>query len=400
MDGTTHRELSGSHEAVLAGAHGVDGVRDLAIDPSPLVLDAIAGLAPAWVGTGLRLIRTKYKPGRKLTATYVLPGVPERHVAVIWTNDAVRVLVSPHDPAMPRVAALHDPEHLAVLLGFTGEVETLRFRPGQRHVLRVTAPDRTAYVKVDKDDSGSRSVPLARVLGPRVAELAPGALLAEPIGWSEADRAGLWLGSPGRPLRGVLGAPEASGLLRHLGAAVRVLHDTPTDVLPHDARNRDAAAEIAATVRAGEHVVALLPDLEPALRSAVADVAAGLAELPVESSRVCHGDLKSDNVLAHEGTVRLLDLDRVGLADPALDLAKLVADLHWWDADHADGLVAAFRDGYGACEPARWDRAALLTRLFQLKLTARRCAVHDPSWESDVRARVGAAALVPAGGPR
>ena len=30
---------------------------------------------------------------------------------------------------------------------------------------------------------------------------------------------------------------------------------------------------------------------------------------------------------------------------------------------------------------ARWERAALLSRLFQLKLTARRCAVHDPSWE-------------------
>jgi aminoglycoside phosphotransferase (APT) family kinase protein len=116
---------------------------------------------------------------------------------------------------------------------------------------------------------------------------------------------------------------------------------------------------------------------------------------------LAHGDLKSDNVLAHEGTVRLLDLDRSGPAEPALDLAKLVADLHWWvDDATADTLVAAFRDGYGPTDSARWERADLLARLFRLKLTARRCAVHDPAWESEVRHRVDTAAPVTAGGAR
>ncbi len=375
-----------------------DGVRRLAVHPTPDVLDQIAALVPEWDGSDLTLIRTKYKPSRNLTATYELPGEPARHVAVIWTNDGVQVFASPHDPAMPHVAALHDPAHLAGLLGFGDRVETLRYRPGQRHVLRVTAPGRTAYVKVDKDDSGARAVPFATTLGPRVADLCPGALLAEPIGWSAPNRAGLWLGSPGESLRTVLSTAQTAALVRLVGAAVRVLHETPLD-LPGPGQSsplpRDVEAEVASTVRAGEHIVALLPDVGADFTSTVADVAERLAQLPTEPARFTHGDLKSDNVLAHDGTVRLLDLDRSGLADPALDLAKFVSDLHWWQGAGADSLVAAFRDGYGDGDPARWERAAHLTRLFQLKLTARRCAVHDPAWESDVRARV-AASPVPA----
>lgn len=398
MQPTAHHEISAA--ATLAGIQGVDGVRQLALRPPAGVLEPIRSLIPQVDHSGLELIRTKFKPGRKLTATYVLPGDPERHVTVIWTNDDVQVFASPHDPAMPHVAALHDRAHLAGLLGFADRVETLRFRPGQRHVLRVTGTERTAFVKVDKDDSGARAVPLAQSLGPRLADERPGAFLAEPIGWSAADHAGLWLGSPGEPLRTVLDDPRAAQLVRLVGAAVRVLHDTPLDLVPA-APARDVDAELASIVRAAEHIAALLPDVGSDVTTIAADVTERLSQLPTEPARFAHGDLKSDNVLAHEGTVRLLDLDRSGLADPALDLAKFVADLHWWhEGPAADALVAAFRAGYGECDPNRWDRADLLVRLFQLKLTARRCAVHDPAWESDVRARIAAASLVPARGAR
>ena len=45
-----------------------DGVRRLAVHPTPDVLDQIAALVPEWDGSDLTLIRTKYKPGRKLSA--------------------------------------------------------------------------------------------------------------------------------------------------------------------------------------------------------------------------------------------------------------------------------------------------------------------------------------------
>jgi len=392
--------ISHEHRTILAGAQGAEGVRRLALDPGPAVRDLVAGLVPGWDGGALPLLRTKYKPSRKLTATYVLPGDPERHVAVIWTNDDVQAFASPVDPLLPHAAALHDPAHLAGLVGPVDRVETLRYRPGQRHVLRVTGDRGTSYVKVDKHDSGARSVPLAETLGPRVADRVPGAFLAEPIGWAAGDRAGLWRGAPGTSLRDLLEDPAvAAPLLRLVGTAVRVLHDTPVEDLPVDGRVRGVDAEVRSTTSAAEHVVALLPDAGADARAIVADATARLDHLPAEPATVGHGDLKVDNVLAHEGSVRLLDLDRCGPADPALDLAKLTADLHWWSAE-ADALVAAFREGYGPSDPLRWERAAAFTPLLHLKLTARRCAVHDPAWESDVRARLRAAAPVPAGGAR
>ena len=47
--------------------------------------------------------------------------------------------------------------------------------------------------------------------------------------------------------------------------------------------------------------------------------------------------------------MRILDLDRVCLGDPALDLGKFLADLRWWSGDdqRAGQLTEAFRAGYG-----------------------------------------------------
>jgi aminoglycoside phosphotransferase (APT) family kinase protein len=404
-----HREFStpGLLEETLAGTHGVEALRAMALNPLRHgVRELLAEQAPWWDGSTPRLIRTKYKPSRKLSAYYELsPGDPARHAAVAWTNESVQVLVSPDDPAMPQLAGLHDDAHLTDLLGFTGRIDTIRYRPAQRHVLRVSAPDRAVYVKIDKDDSGARAVPVAQALASRMAIECPGAGLAEPIGYSAADRAGLWRSSPGEPLWQRLGDPGHAERLTHLlGRAVRVLHDTPTDLLPpstDEEKPRDVKAEVASTIRAGEHIGTLVPQLGSDFLTIVGAVVDGLAHVPTEAPTFTHGDLKSDNVLASEGQVRLLDLDRCGPADPALDLAKFAADLHWWcapDSDRARALSESFRAGYGECDPSRWHRAALLTRLFDLKLTARRCAVHYPAWDSHVRARVAAAAPVLARG--
>lgn len=403
-----HRDTRPSDllEETLAGVHGVEAVRRVVLDPRQHgAREVLADVVPNWDGSSPRLIRTKYKPSRKLTATYALTSDdPARHLTVIWTNGSVRALVSPDDPDMPQLAGLHDRAHLAELLGFAGRIDTIRYRPGQRHVLRVSAPDRAAYVKIDRDDSGARAVPVAQVLQPRLAARCPRAHVVEPIGFSAADRAGLWHGAPGEPLwqRFTGGVSAAAGMTHLVGRAIRVLHDTPLDALPAlDTPARDAEAEIAATARAGEHIVALLPEVGADFLALVEDVADELGRIPTEAPTFTHGDVKSDNVLAFGEQVRLLDLDRCGPADPALDLAKLIADLRWWSGDGGDlsrTLTSAFRDGYGDCDEARWERATHLSQLFQLKLAARRCAVHDPAWVTDVRARVSSAAPVLAGG--
>ena len=177
MGRLVHRDTPPSDllEETLAGVHGVGAVRRFALDPRQHgAREVLADVVPDWRGSSPRLIRTKYKPSRKLTATYALTSDdPARHLTVIWTNDSVRALVSPDDPDMPQLAGLHDRAHLADLLGFDGRIDTVRYRPGQRHVLRVSAPDRAAYVKIDRDDSGSRAVGVVPVLESRLPPDAP-----------------------------------------------------------------------------------------------------------------------------------------------------------------------------------------------------------------------------------
>ena len=108
-----------------------------------------------------------------------------------------------------------------------------------------------------------------------------------------------------------------------------------------------------------------------------------------------HIDTKCDNVVTDGRTICLLDLDRMGWGDPALDLGKLLADLRWWSAQagrDATPLVAALVAGYGPCDATRWSRARLLAVLFRLKLTARRTPLHKADWTARVRREIGAAA--------
>jgi Ser/Thr protein kinase RdoA (MazF antagonist) len=150
----------------------------------------------------------------------------------------------------------------------------------------------------------------------------------------------------------------------------------------------NARAELASTVRAGEHIAALLPAAGAEYRTLSDEVLDQLDRMPPEAPSMVHGDAKSDNVVAHADRICLLDLDRCGSADPALDLGKLLADLGWWSRElavDARPLFAALVAGYGACDPARWKRARLLAVLFSLKLAARRHPVHGVGWEVLVR---------------
>jgi hypothetical protein len=49
------------------------------------------------------------------------------------------------------------------------------------------------------------------------------------------------------------------------------------------------------------------------------------------------------------------------------------------------------RPGHGPCDPARWSRAELWAVFFDLKIAARRCALHEPHWAAQVTGRVQAA---------
>jgi aminoglycoside phosphotransferase (APT) family kinase protein len=413
-------------EEVLSGRLGAGAVRRVALEPYRF------GLAPLLDGTGngpgpLRLVRSKYKPSR-LSGWYILTpgdGGAPRRLAVTWSADGgVALRVYPDDPSMPQLARLSSPDHVAGMLRrldgvrddprWRPEVQPVRYRPGQRHVLRVRCgPDgRGYYLKTDRDANGGVAVEAARVVGALLADRCPAVRVAEAVGTVDEDRTAVWREAEGSPLshRLVSRAPTSEAPLRLLGRALRELHDgdlaMPWAVAPGpaDPRRRNPASEVAVTLRAGAHIAALLPTLGARYRELAQEAGECLELMPGEPAGLVHGDAKCDNVLVvGDARLRVLDLDRCARADPALDLGKLLADLRWWCPDdrRAARWSEALAQGYGADPPQRWARARAWAALLQLRNAARRCAVHDPAWTQQVCARVaGAAAALHAGGDR
>ena len=440
---------------MLSGRLGADGVREWVDNPMHHGLtDLLDQCVPVRAQLAeTELLRTKYKPGRKLTAYYRLRvGAEVRPVALSWsaeppadsidaadlqdraaprrlvapferlsarTDDGrTRLLIAPVDPQMPQLMRLNDRSHVSRLLEKlsaepdllvdTARIKAVRYRPGQRHVLQVSTglghEGGAAFIKIDRDNHAARAVQFAQRVGPLLAERSPSTTVVTPLGYAVEDQAAIWRGIAGTTVSQEVSDPRrAAPLLFLIGRAVRVLHD-----LDHRATTGDstaeawsaphlARAELTSTLGAGQHLTALMPTAGERYRRLATELVERLEEVPAEDPRLGHGDLKCDNILAAGDRIFLLDLDRTGLADPAMDLGKLLADLRWWGHHHGvdvAALAGAFLDGYGLCDPARLSRARLIAVLFHLKFAARRIPVHAPDWAAEVTRQVGEAAAL------
>lgn len=430
-------------DEILAGRLGAEPVRRLLFRPADLVPgELLRGCLPSASPARWRLLRSKLKPGRKLSAWYELmaPGAGSpRRVAVTWQagpaapppaevlrslgaqasgrglaapftrlwagspDHRVHLLLAPLDPAFPHLVRFYDPAYAAGLLdGVLGGAGTsgafgvwpVRYRPGQRHVLRYTAnagPGRTVFAKIYRDATAARTRALAGRLAEPVAS-GSAARIASPLPASPDQRAGLWLHVPGRPLWQVLrDDPGALRMAAVAGAALRAIHDIDPGPV---AAERGAADEVAAAARACAHITALLPALGARLSRLLDGVGERVQALPAEAPALTHGDAKCDNLLVDRDRLTLLDLDRCGYADPALDIGKLLADLRWWCVRNeldTEAVQALFLTGYGACDRPRLARARAYEVLFQVTMAGRRLGVHDPAWVHQVGEALGRA---------
>lgn len=394
----------------------------------------------------LHLVRAKLKPGRKLTAEYavVLPAAGlERRIWVAWVAPGVRppgpapaaeaearrrgvlapfvsswaasddgrmtVSVAPVDAAFPQLVRLYDRTHVAALLRSvrglravaTDEVavHAVRYRPGQRHVVRVdlAARDRAFFAKVYRDDTGRRTVAAAaRAASAFAAAGARGRGLGAATGTYVPDeQVALWDEVRGTALSALLPSTDSVALsaVRSVGVALRVLHDSASaDGLP---ACPDAAAQAGETLRTAQVVEAFAPAAGALVRTTVAAALDRLSALPTEPATFTHGDAKCDNLVVGRTHLHLLDFDRAGRGDPAADVGKFLADLRWsapGDQRSARLLQDAFLDGYGPASPARLARARVYDTLLQLRLAARRSPIQEPDWADQVSAAVGVAA--------
>jgi len=346
------------------------------------------GLRPT--DTGWRAHRVAWKPDRRLRAFADVPtelgAVP---VAMRWElerradPDAAGLAVEhwPHDRAWPHLAEVVDRPALAEILrehGHRGRsdpvVEVLRYRPRQRHVVRVGADGTEVYVKIGAAGTGARSAAAAMALAR--ACRAAGAPAAEPGWWS--DRLGtVAAAAVAGTVRSPACPPGADDLahLARIGRFLRALHEQP--VAPEAGPADDAAEEARLIRRAWEHVCRLSPALEPLLAEVLeqAVTAAGRPGRRV----LLHGDLKLEHLLDTGTGLAIIDLDSVVAGDPHRDLGRLVAST-WWATGTGSIAVAqrALLGGYG--HGAALDEAVLggWTALALLKQAARRVPVLEP----------------------
>lgn len=425
-------------------------------------------LAPSAEMGPCRLTRVKFKPGRKLSAWYDLKlgdgPSPTRAVAVTWqvpdpsgttpvsepdgddpagaleqeigergllapfdhvsTSVAaigMRLQVTPLDLAYPRLPALSDAVYVSQLLGqldlgfgarigahksreSSVVVRTIRFRPGQRHVLcyspRSGHRHQAIYAKLRRGgQTTGPEVLVATAVADILAAHGDGLRALRPVADVGDDRVLLYRYVPGVPLTRLLARdPDGAGssaIGQHLaqgGRIIRLLHDEGS-AMPGTLSAPKPSQQLVATRRASEHIDRLLPGAGQAIGQLLARAGELLEGLPTEKSTFCHGDFKADHLLVGTKTITLIDFDSCVWADPALDLGKFLADLRYGFHCRNDPHIAAaqerFLAGYGMDEGSPLlARAKVYEAVLLVKLAARRVRVDHRYWPTRTAALV------------
>jgi hypothetical protein len=428
----------------LWGTGGLAGVQWMLLDeqPNDVLRQALAALLPAAAMLGARrLHRAKYKPGRYLTTYYEVSVADpatgheyKRQVEANWMpagaadkrgdlaamramqTEAVerglaapfqelmaevpiwglRAQIAPLDARFPQLVRASDPVYVREMLaaigaahnGDTFEVTAIRYRPGQRHVLRYDRPGdagATVFAKIYNNDKGARIFNLVTRAADWLATQSGALTIVRPQAYIERDGVVLYPLVSGVPLSELLRAPgdESERQLRAAGAALDVLHQMPLDQV--ELQPHTFAKEVKSIASAAEYVHPLLPETGARI-AAILDRARALHErLPQEPPSFAYGDFKADHLWSTPNGLTLIDFDTCYLFDPAIDLGKFLADLHYWyDCYNLSGVEAAreqFLAGYGpSATTDRLLRAQLYETLVLLKTTVRRVKLFECDW--------------------
>jgi len=273
------------------------------------------------------------------------------------------------------------------------EIRTVRYRPFQGMTLRydVDAVDRGSsreihrrfYAKTYRGDEGCQTYDLLGRLAPLWRNDAERLLPPRAAGYFEQTRTLVVEGASGMPVDALLaaGADPMDIGARCADALLRLHRSTiPTRPVFRPSAMLERAAQ------ASEFLAWALPSARAASDEVLAAIA-GCAE----PTAVCpsHLDLKPDHVFLDGPRATFIDLDTLGLADPALDVAALFARLEALAETvpsagrAADAFLAAYFGDAPAERRAGFDVAHAYT-LLQLALFELR---HQrPQWPQRVTA--------------
>jgi aminoglycoside phosphotransferase (APT) family kinase protein len=190
---------------------------------------------------------------------------------------------------------------------------------------------------------------------------------------------------PGTPLTQLLRAPspETGRILREVGTALATLHRIPNDLV--ELQPHTFAKEIKSIASASEYVLPLLPATGSRIRAILDRASALHVRLPQEPPSLAYGDLKADHLWVGPEGLMLIDFDTCYLFDPAIDLGKFLADLHYWyDGYGQTGVEEAREQFLAGYDPRASDERLLRALLYEavvlIKTTVRRVRLFDYDW--------------------
>lgn len=456
-------------ENILSGKAGVSGIQQLLNGQSSRHLlrsEAQRMLREGYNAGPFHLTRAKFKPERKLLAYFTFPAHNPAgqashsvHLAVSWqknldgTNHAddwsqlqeeanrsglmpvqrelwrdipdqgIKLQVWPLDPKFPHLVRLGNPSYVAGMLASLGiahdlkqmpVITPIRYRPGERHVLRyeIYAPDTAAergrrlYAKLYSNaQDAARAFGVANRVVDWLAANNYGLQGIRPEAMSQEDGVIFYPYAPGIPLSHQFNRSRrwVAAQLQIIGRALAALHNGP-DTLQSDLKQNNFSKEVKVVKRASEHIQVLLPETYEKILEVVDGAEEYYSGLPQEKPTFTHADFKSDHLLTTPQGLTLIDFDTCTLTDPALDIGKFLADLEWWftlkGISGVEEAQAELLKGYlGEGESNhtvddRLARARLFHALILVKITVRRVPIYRKEWAAMTERMIEQAAQV------
>ena len=444
-----------NQEDILSGKAGLAGIRSVLNGQASRRLlrsEAQTMLRAGYHAGPFHLTRAKFKPGRKLSAYFTFPalnavgeaGHPV-HLAVTWQktldgaiqadgrgqlqeeanqaglmpvqrelwrdipDQGLKLQVWPFDPGFPHLVRLGNPAYVSGMFASLGiahdqkqmpVVTPIRYRPGERHVLRyeidppesVPGQGRRLYAKLyPHGQDAVRAFGVANRVVDWLAANNYGLQGNRPEAISQEDGVILYPHAPGIPLSRQLNRSRRwlAAQLQLIGRTLAILHNGP-ETLQAGLKQNSFTNEVKVVKRASEHIPVLLPETHEKILEILDKVEGRYSNLPQEKPTFTHADFKSDHLLTTPQGLTLIDFDTCTLTDPALDIGKFLADLEWWftlkGISGMEEAQAELLKAYvGAGEPdnrmgERLARARLFHALILVKIVLRRVPIYKKEW--------------------
>ena len=319
----------------------------------------------------IRIRQFSHSWGRSAIVSYEVEWdpddyLPSLHFSVRLDRDRpAEVFQYPDDPLLPGLREAADPEtalrllkkHVLPIGARRARVEVIRYRPGNRAVLRHSASGVRFYARVMRPSAVAAVLEARDLIGqssfvlPRLAGC-----------W--ADGGVVWMSEiPGGNLRRQLRRGRAPDPEPILDGLATLWAAAPTSA---PGRPFDLAAAYRRAKRTFRHKVSSGDSASVSL-----DQACGALDQFVESwqpSAMAHNDFYDDQMLAlPDGRVALVDYEEAGPGDPMLDVGNFLAHLRWrfcLGRQRENDASAAYHDRFrrSAVERFRWDERELAQR--------------------------------------